>query len=275
MCTVNSCDPSAAAVPPPDLPDPLRRRFLQGLAILPLATVLYYPELARAQAMRMSRGSLPLVGGNNLPYAEALPSATKAPVVILIHEWWGLNDQILAVTQEFANQGFVALAVDLYDGKVAKSPEEAKNLTGSIDIAATTAKLKSIIDFARNHPRGNGKVGTIGWCFGGGWSLAGSIAAPVEATVIYYGRCTQKSAELATLKGPVLGHFGTEDKGINQAMVAGFEAEMKLAQKDLTVHWYPANHAFANPSSANYNEASARLSWERSLGFLKSNLSGG
>ena len=272
MCEVHGCDPSAAQTAPPTVTDESRRQFLQGLALLPLASVLFYPELAAAQANRVTRASLTLPGGGSFGYAEALPVASKAPVVILIHEWWGLNDQILAVTQELANQGFVALAIDLYDSRTATTPEEAKKLVGEVNPTSATAKMKALIAHAAAHPRGNGKVGTMGWCFGGGWSLAGSIAAPVEATVIYYGRCTQKAAELASLKGPVLGHFGSQDASINQAMVDGFTAEMKSANRSLTTHWYPANHAFANPSSANYNEPSAKLSWERSLSFLRTNL---
>ena len=87
-------------------------------------------------------------------------------------------------------------------------------------------------------------IGTVGWCFGGGWSLNASIAAPVDATVIYYGRVTRPEQDLARLRGPVLGHFATQDKWINKKMVGAFEAAMKGAGKSIASHWYQANHAF-------------------------------
>ena len=119
----------------------------------------------------------------------------------------------------------------------------------------------------------NGKIGTIGWCFGGGWSLNTSLATPVDGTVIYYGNVKKSAAQLASLKSPVLGHFGTLDKSINKEMVSGFEAAMKEAGKtDLAVHWYEANHAFANPTGSRYDEEDAALAWQRTLAFFKQHL---
>src|SRR5262249_1303468 len=132
--------------------------------------------------------------------------------------------------------------------------------------------LVAWINWLKKDPRSTGKVATIGWCMGGGWSLRASLAAPVDATVIYYGPVTQPAPELAPLKGPVLGHFGSQDQCINPAMVKGFEAEMKKAGKSLEDYSYPANHAFANPTGQNYDKADAQLAWQRTLAFLKANL---
>ncbi len=117
-----------------------------------------------------------------------------------------------------------------------------------------------------------GKVGTVGWCFGGGWSLNTALARPVDATVAYYGRVNKSAADLASLDGPVLGHFATRDNWINADMVGGFEAAMDDAGKIYTNHWYEADHAFANPTQPRYDAEDAALSWDRTLAFLAANL---
>jgi len=249
-----------------------RRQILTGLAGLPLATVLADPRLARAAAAGLDKVSITTAGGRKVAAALALPKSTPASAVMLVHEWWGLNDQIKSVAAELAKEGYVALAVDLYGGKVADTPDGARGLMNQVDGAAATDTVASWIDWLRQHPKGNGKIATIGWCFGGGWSLNASIAAPVEATVVYYGRVNRAAADLKSLKGPVLGHFASRDKWINQEMVDGFEAAMKQAGRPAESHWYEADHAFANPTSARYDQADAQLAWRRTLDFFKAHL---
>ena len=274
MCDLHGCG-NADKLPPIQLDSKQRRLFLQGLACLPLATVLSYPELAKAAAAKTESIKLDLADGTKVDAALALPEADKAPVVILIHEWWGLNDQIKTVATELANLGYIAIAVDLYAGKVASTPDEAKALMGGLDATKAKETMVAWVDYARKHARSNGKVATLGWCFGGGWSLNTSIATPVDATLIYYGNVAKTADELKQLKGPVLGQFGKLDKNINQAMVSSFEQEMEKAGKkdSLTVYWYEADHAFANPTGARYDEANAKLAWERTTEFLKKHLS--
>ena len=194
--------------------------------------------------------------------------------MILIHEWWGLNDQIKAVAAEFASKGAIALAIDLMDGQVATTPDQARAQMGAVgespDVATETCVAWA--DWLRAHEGSNGKLGTCGWCFGGGWSLNTSIATPVDATVVYYGRVNKSASDLASLQGPVLGHFATQDRFIDEPMVSGFEDAMAEAGKDLTVHWYEADHAFANPTSARYDEGDAALSWDRTVAFLSDQL---
>ena len=108
------------------------------------------------------------------------------------------------------------------------------------------------IDWLKAHGRG---TGTVGGCFGGGWSLNGSLARPVDATVVYYGRVNKSADQIAPLASPLLGHFATEDQFINRTMVAGFEAAMKSAGKTYEVHWYEASHGVANPTSARHAAA--------------------
>lgn len=274
MCDLYGCGDKPSNKPLPHVSDVQRRNFLKGVAVLPLATVLAYPELARAQADAVTAVSVPTASGGTAMGVLAMPAKLPAPTVLLIHEWWGLNDQIKSVAVEFAKLGYIALAVDMYGGKAAASPEEAKALMSAVDAASGTEQLVTLIDFLKHHENSTGKVGTIGWCFGGGWSLNASIATPVDATVIYYGRCDKSAAELATLNSPVLGHFGTEDKNINADMVGIFEASMKEAGKsaNLSVNWYEANHAFANPTGSRYDEADAALAWERTTAFFAEHL---
>jgi len=258
MCDVKTCGTQSSTRPLPGLSDEDRRLFLKGLASLPLATVLAYPELARAAAARLEPVAIETPSGQTAPAALALPEVTPAPAVLLIPEWWGLNDQIKSVAAELAEHGYVALAADIHGGTYATSREEAKALVSAFDPVAGLERLVAQVQWLRSHEQGNGKIGTVGWCFGGGWSLNASLATPVDATVIYYGRVNKSADELAPLAGPVLGHFGTLDERINADMVGGFEAAMQAAGKtNLTVHWYDADHAFANPSGSRYEEDDA------------------
>ncbi len=249
-----------------------RRGFLKSAASAPFAAVLASPELARAAAAGLDTVSLTTAGGRSVTAALARPAAQKAPAVMLVHEWWGLNDQIKATAAEYAKAGYLALAVDLYDGTVATTPEGARAAMQAVDAGAAGDTLASWAGWLRAHENASGPLGTVGWCFGGGWSLRASIAAPVDATVVYYGNVKVPADQLAALKGPVLGHFASRDKWINQEMVGYFEEQMRQAGKPLTVHWYEADHAFANPSGGRYDEADAQLSWQRTLDFYASHL---
>ena len=142
----------------------------------------------------------------------------------------------------------------------------------SVDPEVATEILEIWVRWLREDARAGGNLATIGWCFGGGWSLNASLAAPVDATIIYYGRVNKTAAELSSLKGPVLGHFATEDEWINEKMVSGFESAMDAAGKSYTSYWYDAQHAFANPTSARYDAGDAALAWQRTLDFLKRHL---
>lgn len=233
-----------------------------------------------------------MLSGNNVALAEHLgqavtltlsdgsvvsahfiePSSSPAGSVVLIHEWWGLNQQIKNVAERFATEGYLVLAVDLFEGKVAQDPNQARSLTKNVNREVATETMVAWIDWVRSNPASNGKVGTVGWCFGGGWSLNASIATAVDATVIYYGRCEKTPEETKRLSGPVMGHFATRDKWINQEMVSNFEAAMDASEKSYVNYWYEADHAFANPTSARHDAEDAQLAWNRTLEFLRSNL---
>jgi carboxymethylenebutenolidase len=239
-----------------------------------LAAILADPVAARAAASSLETVTITTAGGRPVAGAWGAPRTAPAPAVLLVHEWWGLNDQIKAVAADFAGQGYGALAVDLYGGKVATTPEQAKALAGAMEPAEATDTLASWIDWLRARADASGRVGTVGWCFGGGWSLNASLARPVEATVVYYGNVAKTADQLGPLKGPVLGHFAERDHWIDHDMVAGFEAAMKAAGKQLTDYWYDAGHAFANPTGASYDAPDAALAWQRTTAFFKENLAG-
>jgi len=249
-----------------------RRRFLKGLTSLPLATVLANPRLAAAVSAGLQEVEATLADGRTVKAALATPQGQAKGSILLIHEWWGLNDQIKSVASEFSNQGYTALAADLYRGHVATTRPDARAMMKSVNPAVATETLQVWVKWLRDYARAGGKVATIGWCFGGGWSLNVSLATPVDATIVYYGRVNKTADQLASLKGPVLGHYATQDEWINKDMVSGFEAAMDAAGKSYTSHWYDAQHAFANPTSARYDEEDAALAWQRTLAFLKQQL---
>jgi len=250
-----------------------RRRFLTGsLAGLPLAALLAQPGLARAAAESLETVGLTTAEGRAVSAALALPAVTPAPAVLLVHEWWGLNDQIKSVARSLADEGYVALAVDLYDGQVAADPDAARGYMQEVVDVEARDTLASWIAWLRAHEAVGERLGTVGWCFGGGWSLNASIDSPVEATVVYYGRVNQPKSELARLAGPVLGHFATEDQWINREMVSGFEANMTALGKPFTDYWYEAQHAFANPTTGRYDATDAMLAWQRTTDFFAKHL---
>ncbi|MDE2229178.1 MAG: dienelactone hydrolase family protein [Alphaproteobacteria bacterium] len=253
-----------------------RRSVVKGIAAgVPLAAVLADPNLAHAVAQTLAPVSITAEGGRKVIGALAVPAETQALAVLVIHEWWGLNDQIKSVAAELATNGFLALAVDLFGGKVTTNADEAARLSRMVAANQPPAidTLKSWIAWLKKNPRCDGHVATLGYCFGGGWSLNASLATPVDATVVYYGDVRKTAAALGALKGPVLMHYGLKDRYITTAMVEGFEAEARKAGKRVTIYAYDANHAFANPTGAAfpYVKDAADLAWKRTIAFLKAN----
>ncbi len=208
----------------------------------------------------------------------ARPAAASGPLpgILVIQEWWGLNDNIRAMTRRLAAEGYAALAVDLYEGHLAADAAEARRL-----VQAVSAQPERLRDNLRQAYRylseraGAPKVGTIGWCFGGGWSLQTALLLPdqIDATVIYYGQLVSDRERLATLQMPILGIFGALDQGIPPDVVRAFEALMKELGKDISIHIYDgADHAFANPSGGRYKDAAATDAWAKTAAFFAEHL---
>lgn len=192
--------------------------------------------------------------------------------LIVIHEWWGLNDFVKRESEKLYNDlGNVnVVAIDLYDGKVATTREDAGKYMQSVTEPRAQAIIRGAIAYAG--PRAH--IATIGWCFGGGWSLQSSILAGTEAIgcVMYYGMPEQDVNKLKTLHADVLGNFANKDGWINPKVVAKFEADMKAAGKHLEVHQYDADHGFANPSNPIYDSQATKDAYTHTLTFLKSHL---
>ena len=219
-----------------------------------------------------------VVNGHEVQGYLAVPETEKrsTPGIIVIHEWWGLNDNIRAMARRFAGEGYAALAVDLYDGKVASKPDSAYAfMKASMAHAdANIDNLKQAYTYLADSVKVN-KVGVIGWCFGGGWSLRTALALPdkIDATVIYYGELVTNPEQLKTLQMPIDAFFGGLDKSIPQKTIHKFESTLDSLGKSVQVKIYPdANHAFANPSGTRYNPKAAKDAWKRTLAFFAKNL---
>lgn len=208
--------------------------------------------------------------------AMSLSADSSLPGIIVIHEWWGLNDNIKAMTRRLAGQGFRALAVDLYHGQVAAQPDQATKLVreATQNQDALTENLKAAYQYLADQ-QGASRIGVIGWCFGGGEALQASLALPdqIDATVIYYGHLTADRSQLQKLDMPIMAFFGQEDQSIPASDVAAFQQALEDLGKDVQVYTYEgAGHAFANPSGQNYVEQAANDAWQKTIPFLKQHL---
>jgi carboxymethylenebutenolidase len=180
----------------------------------------------------------------------AAPGGTgKKPALVVIQEWWGLNDFIKGKADAFSRQGYVALAVDLYRGKVTADADTAHQLMRGLPEDRAIRDLRAAVAYLRSRPDVDGKrIGSIGWCMGGGYSLALALAEPTLAgSVIYYGRLVTDDAKIAGLAVALLGNFGGKDQGIPPESVREFERKARAAGKSVDFKIYPeAGHGFAS-----------------------------
>jgi carboxymethylenebutenolidase len=230
-------------------------------------------ELRTDQSPPRTGESIELAGGRAY---LSLPEGATGPVpgIVVIHEWWGLNPHIEHWADRLASAGYAALAVDLYSGKVATTPDEAMASMKAVDDKAAATTIAAALELLASDPRIQApKTGVIGWCFGGGWSLQTAIAHPgLDAAVIYYGHLESDPAVLGPIKAALLGIFGTRDTGIPPADVDAFDAALTTAGVAHALHRYDADHAFANPSGPRYDEPDAADAWSKVLAFLEQHL---
>ena len=195
------------------------------------------------------------------------------PAVVVIHEWWGLDAWVKDQARALAKEGYVALAVDLYRGHATDKQEEAHQLMSGMPQDRATRDLKGAFAYlkSRKDVRG-GRIGSIGWCMGGKFSLLLATEEPtLAAAVAYYGAPPTDGAAIARIKAPVLGNYGAEDKGPSPEQVTAFEAALEKAGKTIDAKIYPgAGHAFANPNNPwkGYREEAAKDAWARTTAFL-------
>lgn len=198
------------------------------------------------------------------------------PAVVMIHEWWGLNDNIKEMARSLAAEGYVVLAVDLYNGKVGKNSTEAGQLASKVrsNPAEAVSNMKSAVQYLKSLGNVNdNKIASMGWCFGGQMSLQLALNEKLAATVVYYGSLETNATKLSVIKWPVLGIFGSLDTSIPVASVKEFEKSLNQLNIQNEIRIYEGvGHAFANPSGANYAPEQTKDAWEKTIEFLNKNL---
>jgi carboxymethylenebutenolidase len=198
------------------------------------------------------------------------------PGILVIHEWWGLNDWVKEQASKLADQGYAALAIDLYRGKVATTPDMAHELMRGVPEDRANRDLKAAFDYLASQPKvKKNRIGSIGWCMGGGYSLDMALDEPtLAADVINYGHLVTDPDAIKKINAPILGLFGAQDQGITPDDVHKFETAMKQQSKKIDIKIYDdAGHAFENPNNkTGYRPADATDAWQRTVDFLSENL---
>lgn len=226
------------------------------------------PQGLTGQAVTATLGPVQLTGYLSKPDGNG-----PFPGIIMLHEWWGLNTQVKQQADRLAKEGFAVFAPDLYEGKVAIDAETAGKYMNQMDKAKALTTMKASRQWLQSKAFTKGKkIGSIGWCMGGGLSLQLGLNAPIDAVVVYYGPVEKDPAVLRQLKGPVLGIFANRDGWITPEMVDDFEKALKAAPVKHEFHRYDADHAFANPSNPGYQSDMAQDAWAKTIKFLKVNL---
>ena len=198
------------------------------------------------------------------------------PAVLIIHEWWGLNEHIKNQADILAKEGYVVLAVDLYGGEVATDSNRAMELASSVRNNSTSAidNLQSAVNYIKSLEMVDGsRIASLGWCFGGDWSLQlalNSSENPLAATIIYYGRPVTDTASLSSIDWPILGIFGDQDQAISVESVKQFTSALNASGITNEIYLYEGvGHAFANPSGDSYAPKETADAWQKTMAFLR------
>jgi carboxymethylenebutenolidase len=198
----------------------------------------------------------------------------KAPALIVIQEWWGVNDHVRSLVDRFAKDGFLAFAPDLFHGKVTKDAAEAAKLLQELDWPVALDEVAGAVSLLTSHPKSNGKVGITGFCMGGAVALASAAnVAGLSAAVPFYG-IPGPTTDYSHVTAPIQGHFAKKDEYIKVDNAIALKAKLEKAGKKIELHFYDAGHAFVNDTRPEaYNAEAAKLAWGRAVAFLKANLS--
>lgn len=198
------------------------------------------------------------------------------PGIVIIHEFWGLNDWVKEQASRLSDQGYVTLAVDLYRGKVATTPEEGHELMRGVPEDRAKRDLHAAVEYLKSQPNvKKDRIGSIGWCMGGGYSLDLALQEPsLKADVINYGHLVTDPDSISRINAAILGIFGGQDRGIPVEDVKKFEQVLKQQGKKVEIVIYPdAGHAFENPNNkAGYRPEDAADAWKRTVNFFASTL---
>ena len=246
----------------------MKRLLLACVAVL----VLVSPALAAEQTVSYKSGNETVNGFLVTPEGKG-----PFPAVLVIQEWWGVDNWIKDQARALAKEGYVALAPDLYRGKVTSKQEEAHQLMSGLPEDRAVRDLIAAFGYLLGR-RDVRRIGVIGWCMGGKYALRlATEETRVAAVVAYYGAPPTDPAAIARIKAPVLGNYGAEDKGPSPEQVKAFEAAMKKAGKTVDIKVYTgAGHAFANPNNpwGGYRPEVAKDAWQRTLAFFAKDLKG-
>lgn len=243
----------------------IRRLVEVGLVTATVSAVGIEPGMPSCAAGQLERVSLPDAAGRSLVAVLAAPAATPAPGVVLLHRGTGLGELAEAFERRLADSGFLVLAPDLFNGRLAT--DDALVHEANADPDRTLAAIVAAIDWLRRDPRGTGKVGVVGYSFGAGWAIEASVATPVDATVAYVGLSYPDADALAALRGPILAHLGERDPQVTPGHAKLLEKAMAAAAKSLQIHWYPNDHYFPFPTFPTFDSASAAVDAESNAGI--------
>ena len=213
--------------------------------------------------------------GRTVTGALALPKGdAPAGALVIAHEWYGLNDDMKHMAARFAAEGFIALAVDLYDGRVAADTTEAMQLSGALDTRDAVRVIAAAADALRALPSSNGKVGVTGFCLGGAMAIAAACGAPgLAAAVPFYGTPNPEYVDWSRCEAALLGHYGMHDPIIPMERPRALADAATAAGRSFALHFYDAGHAFMREGDANvYHAPSAALAWERTAAVLRAHL---
>jgi carboxymethylenebutenolidase len=207
-------------------------------------------------------------------YLARLKSKDKRPAVIVIHENRGLNPHIQDIARRIALEGFLSLAVDMLSplGGTPADEDKARDMIGTLNPDETARRIAAAVPFLERHAESTGKVGAVGFCWGGGMVNRIAVLSPaLRAAVAYYG-VQPPANQVPSIRGPLLLHYAGLDQRVN-AGIAAYEAALKANHKRFTIYIYPnVNHAFNNDTSSRYDKVAADLAWSRTIAFFKENL---
>lgn len=242
------------------------------------AIILLFTVIFGVSALAANGKSVSYKSGDETVQAMLYTPTGKGPFpgIIVIHEWWGLNDWVKEQASKLADQGYATLAVDLYRGKVATTPEEAHEIMRGVPEDRAKRDLHAAFEFLKSQKNVKpDRIASIGWCMGGGYSLDVALQEPtLSAAVINYGHLATDANSLKQINAAVLGNFGGQDRGIPVEDVKKFEQALRGLGKQVDIKIYPdAGHAFENPNNkTGYRPEDAADAWQRTVNFLASKL---
>jgi carboxymethylenebutenolidase len=216
--------------------------------------------------------------GGNAPGYLAAPQSGKGPGVIVLQEWWGLDDNVRGIVDRFAEEGFVALAPDLYRGETTEQPSEAEQKMMAMNMDQAEKDMRGAVDYLTEHEAYDGSgIGSVGFCLGGGLAVwAATANDKVDAVVTYYYVMPHGKPDFSKVQAPVQGHFGTNDDFVPVEDAQALEKELNDAGADAKFEFYEgAGHAFANDHDrlGTYDEGKAKEAWRKTIDFLRRHLS--